>query len=179
MSDRVRDDGTQQHAEDSADRGQRDCFERELQEDVALARADGLAHADFARALGNGDQHDVHHSDAAHDQCHAGHRKHKNEDRAGDLVPDIRERVLGEDGEIIGLVRRARDADAAAVLASRLRLRHVGVRCRLHADEVLLEFGMQLVQRGQREIDLVVVGIFAAAECALDRLRSTPITSNN
>ena len=48
--------------------GEGDGFERELQQDVALARADGFAHADLARALGDRNQHDVHHADAAHDQ---------------------------------------------------------------------------------------------------------------
>ena len=37
---------------------------------------------------------------------------------------------------------------------------------------------MQFAQRGEREVDFVVVGILTAAECALD-FSASPMTSNN
>ena len=47
-------------------------FEEELTDDVALARADCFSNADFARALGDAHQHDVHHADAADQQTDSG-----------------------------------------------------------------------------------------------------------
>ncbi len=43
-------------------------FGEELPDDVAAARADGFANADFARALRDRHQHDVHHTNAADEQ---------------------------------------------------------------------------------------------------------------
>ena len=96
----------------------------------------------------------------------------------GDLVPHVGKRVLGEDGEIVRLVGRNPAAAAQQLAHFVYGFGHVGVRSGLDADQVLLQFGVQFAKRGQREIDLVVVGIFAAAERALDLL-ATPITVNN
>ena len=84
-----------------------------------FAGANRFAHADLAGALGNRNQHDVHDANAADDQGHAGNGKHEDKDRAGDLAPDIGERILGEDGEIIRLVGRHAPAAAQAVRAFR------------------------------------------------------------
>ena len=49
-------------------------FHKELTDDVALARADRHADADFSCALGNGHEHDIHDADAAdqkRDACDA------------------------------------------------------------------------------------------------------------
>src|SRR5271170_1294440 len=48
-------------ADDAAGSSERHSFEEELPGDIAAARADGFAHADFAGALGDGYQHDIHH----------------------------------------------------------------------------------------------------------------------
>ena len=88
---------------DAAGAGQGDGFEGELQQDVALARTYGLAHANLAGALGDRDEHDIHHPHAAHDERDTRHRKHEDEDAAGKLVPGVAERILAEDGEVVGL----------------------------------------------------------------------------
>ena len=54
-------------AQQAAGGTERDGFDQELQEDVPAARADGHADADFARPLGDADEHDVHDADAADD----------------------------------------------------------------------------------------------------------------
>src|ERR1039458_3467764 len=77
-------------------------FESELEQHIALARSDGLAHPDLAGALGHRHQHDVHHPHTAHDQRHARYRKHEDKNPPGELVPGIAQRVLAEDGEVIG-----------------------------------------------------------------------------
>src|ERR1043165_5391930 len=67
-------------------------LDEELGEDVAPARADGLADADLARPLGDGDQHDVHDSDPAHDERDAGDRAQHEGQGGGDrgrLVEDV------------------------------------------------------------------------------------------
>ncbi len=47
-------------------------LQQELHEDVFAACAEGLADADLASALGDGDEHDVHDDDAAHDERDGG-----------------------------------------------------------------------------------------------------------
>jgi hypothetical protein len=50
----------------AAEDGEDDRLHQELAQDVAPPRAQGLAHADLADALGHRDEHDVHDHDAAH-----------------------------------------------------------------------------------------------------------------
>ena len=49
-------------------------LDQELQQHLALQRADGQAQADLAGPFGDADQHDVHDADAADQQAHRGHR---------------------------------------------------------------------------------------------------------
>ena len=56
----------------AAEDGDDDGLDQDLGEDVAGGRADGLADADFAHALGDAGEHDVHDADAAHQQADAG-----------------------------------------------------------------------------------------------------------
>ncbi len=114
---------------------------------------------------------------ATYDQRHARNRKHKDEHRAGDLVPDIRQRVLREDGEIIRLVWGHAAAAAQQFTHLVLGFRHVRVRCRFDADEMLFKFRMEFAQCRQWEINLVVVRILAAAERALDLFRRLSVDS--
>ena len=51
-----------------AEDGEHAGFDEKLHHDVAPARADCLADADFTRALRNGDEHDVHNANAANEQ---------------------------------------------------------------------------------------------------------------
>ena len=60
-SDETQDEGNA-NGERGADQTEHDRFSQELTADIALARADGDAHADLSRALGHGHKHDVHHA---------------------------------------------------------------------------------------------------------------------
>ena len=100
-------------------------------------------------------------------------REHEDENHAGDLIPYVGEGVLREDGEIIGLIGRNPAAAAQQFAHFVDRLGHVVVRGRLDADPILLQFGMQLAERAQREKDDVVVGILSAAEHTFADFRDT------
>ena len=56
----------------TAQRGQHGSLGEELPQDALLLGADGDLQADFPGALGHGDQHDVHHADAADDKGDGG-----------------------------------------------------------------------------------------------------------
>src|SRR5712672_317567 len=63
-------DGTaEQYADDATGAGKHNCFGEELPDDVAATRAERFAYADFARALGHGHQHDIHHTDATNQKA--------------------------------------------------------------------------------------------------------------
>ena len=92
-----------QNTHNAADAGQRDGFDEELQQHFARCGADGEADADLVRALGHGDEHDVHDADAADQQrhpCHRreqhGHELRRGAQRLGDLprVEDVEVVVL-------------------------------------------------------------------------------------
>src|SRR5205807_5666196 len=69
-------------------------FAQELQQDVPLRSPHSAPHTDFADALEHGGQHDVHDSDAAHDQRNRRDRaQHDVEDRFG--APLLLEEQLG------------------------------------------------------------------------------------
>ena len=61
--------GAEEDADDAADGAEHDGLERELQQDDFFGGADGFSDADLAGALGDGDEHDVHHADAADDEA--------------------------------------------------------------------------------------------------------------
>ena len=77
---------------------------RNCHENRAARRAERLAHADLARALGHRDHHDRDHADAADEQADRRQRDADDEERAEQLVVDVEKLVLRDDGE----VRRAR-----------------------------------------------------------------------
>ena len=96
-------------AEDSPGPGQDDGFDEELAEDVALAGPEGAADGDFAAALGDGDEHDVHDADSPDDQRDAAHRaEQQGEDSHLRLHPgdeflggdDLEFQVRGAGGEV-------------------------------------------------------------------------------
>ena len=64
-------EGSRQSGQPAED-GDDDGLDQDLGEDVAGGRADGLADADFAHALGDAGEHDVHDADATHQQADAG-----------------------------------------------------------------------------------------------------------
>ena len=68
-----------------------------------MARAERFANADFAGALGDADQHDVHDHDAADHQRNAGDRHDDGGDHAEHLVDEAADGVRREHVEVIGL----------------------------------------------------------------------------
>src|SRR5439155_1306177 len=66
--------------------GERHGFQKELPGNVAALRADGLANADLTRALGDADQHDVHHADAANEQTDSAYDDRSERDHPQDAV---------------------------------------------------------------------------------------------
>ena len=90
-------------ADDAAGKRHGGRFDEELQQDVVTAGAERLAHADFARPLGDGDEHDVHDDDAADDERNAG----DGHDHDAEVIQDVAQQILeggaGVDGERIGL----------------------------------------------------------------------------
>ena len=58
----------QHDSENAAEERQRHRLEQKLPDDIFSPRADRFADADLVRALGDADQHDVHHADAADEQ---------------------------------------------------------------------------------------------------------------
>src|SRR5690606_8618965 len=102
-----RDDLRQYAADRDADgragTGQDGGFDEHLDEDVAAAGTQRLAHADLAGALGDGHEHDVHDDDAADDERDRDEARERDEQDAADPRPE-RERVFGRfDLEAVGL----------------------------------------------------------------------------
>ncbi len=72
--------GAEEDADDAADRAEHDGFKGELQQDGLFGCADRFSDADLASALGDGDEHDVHHADAADDEADGGEAEHEQEE---------------------------------------------------------------------------------------------------
>jgi hypothetical protein len=117
-SHQQRDQYRDHDAQNAARAGERHGFHQKLPDDVPAARADGLPHADLARALGHAHQHDVHHPDAAHQQAKAGDRDRHQADQAGDLIELLDDLIGRGDGEIV----RCIGADLADAAHHRLHL---------------------------------------------------------
>ena len=74
-------DVAENEAHETTDDAEDERFEEELEHDVAGAGADGFADADFAGALRNGDEHDVHNANTTDDEGNAcNERKHAGND---------------------------------------------------------------------------------------------------
>ena len=84
----------QQGADDAADAGERGRLHEELLEHVAARSPDGHAHADLACSLRDGDEHDVHHADAAHDQCDQGNYPEHHDQGVDEGVGKFRPVIL-------------------------------------------------------------------------------------
>ncbi len=96
----------------AADRRQEDGFDQELPQDLAAARAERLADADLARPLGHRDHHDRHHADAADHQRDRADDDERQERRLADLIPDLEQRVLRAEIEVVRLIEAQAVADA-------------------------------------------------------------------
>ena len=95
------DDESDDDADESAEETQQYGFDQELLQDVLIGRADGLAQADLARALGNGDEHDVHDADASHDQRDGRDGRKEERENGRDASENGKDVRLGLDGEVI------------------------------------------------------------------------------
>ena len=135
-----------------------------MDEDVVAFGADGFANADLARALGDGDEHDIHHADAADDEADRGYREHQDEDQAADFLPEFEEIVGREDGEVVGLVvgEAAFTAEEFANFVDGLR-NVVGVSG-FGEDNVVFFVWIELAERGDGHVGGVVFGIGAAGD---------------
>src|SRR5262245_15055151 len=101
--DHVADHDGEDHSEDSPEGGQRHGFEQELADDVAFAGPDGLSDADLAGALGDADEHDVHHADAADQQAHSRDGDREEADAGRDPV-ELFDNLVGRgEGKIVRL----------------------------------------------------------------------------
>ena len=106
---------------------------RNCQSTSTPARAERLADADLARALGDADGHDRHHADAADHQRDRGDDDQRQEDaRGSSLLPELEQRVLRADVEVALLVEAQAVPGAHDLLdlADRVGLRHVFARDR-------------------------------------------------
>ncbi len=135
-----------------------------MDEDIGALGADGFANADFAGSLGHGDQHDVHHTDAAYDQADGSYGEHQNKNEAADFFPEVEKIVRSENREIIGLV-----VGKAALAAKEVA--HfvdgfadvIGIGG-FREDDVVFSIGIEFAQSGDRHVGGVVFRIRAAGD---------------
>ena len=95
--------GAAEDAEDSSRKAHDQRFNQKLQQHVAAAGAYGHAGAYFTGAFGNGNKHDIHDADTAHDKRHAGNGGEQDAQRSRCLVrrvADVGLRAYGETGSI-------------------------------------------------------------------------------
>lgn len=83
---------SEQNADDPADERQSHGLDEKLKHDLAPCRPDSHADADFPRPLCNGDEHNVHHADSAHEQRDAGDAPDDGGHDAGNLADPFRQR---------------------------------------------------------------------------------------
>src|SRR6516162_806717 len=89
-------------ADDPAGGGQDGGLRQELQEDVLFSRPERATQTDFASALGDAGEHDVHDDDATDHEKNADERHGDEGQIAGQLMPELHDGVGAEDGEIVG-----------------------------------------------------------------------------
>src|SRR5712691_5438241 len=132
--------------DDAAHTRQRHGLEQELPDDVAAPRSDGLANSDFAGALGDAHQHDVHYPDTADEQPNGAEDDHRESDHAYDVVELVHGLLRRLDGKIV-LIAVMDVAPAAQDVA---RLVHGLInqrrRKRLDADVVFVGRGIDLAE---------------------------------
>ena len=72
-----------------------------MEKDVATGRADGFSNADFAGALGDGDEHDIHNPDATDNQGDTSDEGEHAGDEGEEIRGGMRDVFAIGDGEII------------------------------------------------------------------------------
>ena len=93
------------HADQSACRRQRRRFHQVLVQNVAPARAQRFADADFVRSLRHHRQHDVHDDDPAHHHEHRNDAHRHGADGGRQPLPQADDGLRSEDAEIVVLLR--------------------------------------------------------------------------
>src|SRR5579863_100258 len=73
-----RDRISQYHSQHAANKSNRERFREELHQDVSPGRAQRLLHPNLARALCNGNQHDIHQADAADSKRKRSNKTHQH-----------------------------------------------------------------------------------------------------
>src|ERR1700675_13420 len=141
-------------------------LEEELPGDVAAARADGFADADLLRALGDGDEHDVHHAHAADEQANGAEHDDGEDDALNDVVELLHGLDVGLNEEIVGL-GVGHIAAAAQHFAD---LVHGGIELAgigLHAHGDFVASGIELEEGIKRNHDAAVFVVGAEAAILL------------
>ena len=103
-------------------------FGQKLRQNVAPLGADGHAQADFAGALGDADQHDVHDADAADQQRDSGDGRQQQRQGAGGGGEGAGD--IGQIADVEIVVGAERDVMAVAQQGGHLGLRALGMRRR-------------------------------------------------
>src|ERR1700690_4399543 len=157
----------QEDAEESANEGDSESFGQKLEEDVSAPCAERFLYADFARALGDRDEHDVHQADAADAESQG----------ADEAEQDLE--ANGDDLELVDLHHKIKDHEGAAVGGIELVLRGHDVAHGLLDPFIVIGFvieedGIEVVSvlevahGGERDvddaIDMVVTGLNLGGE---------------
>src|SRR5712664_617598 len=93
----------EQHANDTSRAGEHHGFGEELPDNVAAARADSFSNADLARALSDGHQHNVHHTDATHEKSNGTYSEYEARHRRSELTKFIGDLLGAGNAKVIGL----------------------------------------------------------------------------
>src|SRR5262249_20451210 len=78
------DEVSRDNSQETTSESNRERFREKLNQDVALTRTQGFLDADLARALGYGDQHDVHQSDSANAEREESDKRQQDLDAGRD-----------------------------------------------------------------------------------------------
>src|SRR5208337_4153137 len=127
----------QHQSNQTAHAGEGHGLQEELPGDVLALGANGLAQADFAGALGDADEHDVHHAHAADQQPNGAEHNHGQVHHHHDVVKLGDFLLRGGDGKIVfsaeGNVPAPLEDFADLVHGV---IQHLGIRLRAHVDFV-------------------------------------------
>ena len=145
-------------ADRPAEQAERDRFDQELKEDVPPRRAERLADADLARALGDRDEHDVHDADAADEQRHRRDSGEQRREHRGRLAQRVEDVGLIANAEIVlarlsgcdarGAARRVISSIASGISSS------LDASAKMSSSAIGLE--ETIARRAERNEDLVV-----------------------
>jgi len=107
------------YAHSAAGEGHQHGFNEDLQHDVEAPGAEGFADADFAGALGDADEHDVHDDDAADDERNQGDGNDDGGNDGEQTIDEAADGVRRDEVEAIGfaglLVEATAHGDAGEI----------------------------------------------------------------